>query len=502
MKGRDMKTKLMLLATALSAGCTSVDVTRVDPANPRTRVGLPYPLPMTQYRLQLVRQVVGCGSDIKLSASTKVEEARNAPDPLQQFVIDPASLGSLTKTSEIKAEYHPNGLVKAINATAEDKTAEIIGTIGGIGVKIASLAAGFGAEAGQEACTDEVVQALEKVAAQKPKLALATQKVEEKTAELKRLKEKAATLGTLIDEGSKSQLSTAYDQLTAAIEAQKAEARALAKLMEPLSHVQVVQWPPDGDTGRGVFPFDRALLKRWKRPGGDEDPAAAEAIEQELRKLDIYAQLIPLTGTGRRLETERPLRPFQNAAGGDPSPNPGAAFKTAADTVVPSLGIPFRQPDLGWLRLCSSAHCDSGGDPLADQRGNVSQMGYIYYLPCESRAFSSTSCSFELTEDGWLKSMGTAEKKAVLAEGLGAVEDLLGKAGAIQSTLQGADTAAYKRKTDELKAEAEYRAAQKAMIESPTAPLAARTELARAEKEALEAEAELAEVQRLLGRGL
>lgn len=504
-----MRTHALIAAMLTCTACTSVDVNRVSALDPKSRVGLPYPLPFTQYKLQLTRQVIGCGPNIKLAASAKIEETRNAPDPLHRYVIDPNSLASIVKTSEIKAEYHPNGLVKSLNATAEDKTAEVIANVGSIGVKIASLAAGVGAAGDTlpEACSEEVVGALAKVAEQKPKLEAATKLVETRTAALKTSKDKIVTLGAAVNEKSKDDLSQAHDLLAEAVDAQKRETRVMAKLMEPLSQTEIVQWPGDGDTGRGVFHFDPAVIARWKNPKavGDDDPAVQAAIQTEIAKLDIYAQVVPLVASGRSLQTESPLRPAPPQQDGKPVRNPGAAFRTVADTVVPKLGIPFRQPDHGWLRLCSSNHCDSGGEALADQRGSILQLGYVYYLPCESRPFSSISCSFELTEDGWLKSMGTAQKQAALVGATDSVESLLDSATSIRSTLKGAATAALEAETKALKAEADYRAAVKALDDDPNAAttaeragLQANVELARARKALLEAEAELEDARKAL----
>jgi hypothetical protein len=490
-----MKRHALIIAALGCTACTSVDVTRVDPARPSSRVGISHPLAFTQYRIQLTRQVVGCGNQMKLSAGAKIEETRAAADPLHRFVIDPNSLSSPFKTSEIKAEYHPNGLVKTLNATADDKTGEVIANIGSIGVKIATLAAGVGAAGpgGPEACHPDVVAALTKVATQKEKVKDATAAVEARTAQLKAIKEKIVTLGAAVNERSRDDLSTALDLLAEATDTQKREARTLAKLMEPLSHTETILWPANGDVGRGAFPFDRSVVRRWQNPAtpGDDDPA-------ELGKLDIFVQIISLSDTARILRTERP-RPA-TAGTADPT--------TPPDTVVPRLGIPYRQPDYGQLRICSASHCDEGGDELAEQRGNILQLGYVYYLPCQSRPFTSISCSYELAEDGWLKSMGTAQRQAAAVGATGAAGALLDSATSIHGTLAGDDLADMKARTDALKAEAELRAAQKALEDQPVDPnaatrlqttaLQANVELAHAEKALLEAEAELADARRVL----
>jgi hypothetical protein len=468
--------KLVLIAMTLSStACTSVQVKEVSATDPKTRVGLPYPLPFTQHRMLLTRQVVECGAKPKVLATAKIEETRNAPDPLHRYVIDPNSLSSIVKTSELKAEYHPNGLVKALNATAEDKTGEIIGNVAGIGVKIASLMAAPGSGgAAQEACKQSVIDALAKIKTQEPKLEHANKNVETATAALKAAKEKLVTLGASADETSKTALSTAYTALTNALDAQKKEAKALTELMKEVSHTETHYWPGNGDVGRGVFPFDQSVLKRWMSL--DDDPSVA----QEVKKLDIYVQLDPATEGGRALRTVKP----------EAGVKPAGLAATARDALNAKLGIPFRQPEIGHLQICSGGFCNAGGEQVAEHRGNILQLGYVYYLPCESKPFSSVACSFELTEDGSLKSMGTANKQAILAGGTDALESALESAGTIKKTL------------------AEYRAAVKALDESPnagaaseTAALKAQIELAKAKKDLLTAEAELRSAQALLGVG-
>ena len=270
--------------------------------------------------------------------------------------------------------------------------------------------------------------------------------------------------------------------------------------MEPLSHTQTIQWPSNGDIC-GAFPFDRTILNRWRNPNapGDDDPAAAAAIASELAKLDLYIQILPLSETGRPLRTERPQIV------------PAAYPPTAPDTVDARLGVPYRQPDFGQIRVCTANYCDKGGEEIAEKKGNILQLGYVYYLPCKSRPFTSISCSYELAEDGWLKSMGTAQTQAAAVGATDAVEALLDSATSIRSTLAGADMAELKAKTERAKAEAEYRAALKALEEQPVDPnaaarlqttaLQANVELAHAEKALLEAEAELAEARRVLRPG-
>ena len=111
-------------------GCTtSLMVLRVDPARPETRVGLPYPLPYTRYEIEITRQIAGCGPLLKALVKADIKKVTTAPDPNQIFVLDPNSLSSAFKTSAVKIDYQLNGSLASLNASAEDRSAQIISNV-------------------------------------------------------------------------------------------------------------------------------------------------------------------------------------------------------------------------------------------------------------------------------------------------------------------------------------------------------------------------------------
>jgi len=388
-----MKSIALLVAALGCTACTSLKVHEFNPALPASRVGIPYPLGFTQYKIELTRRVIACGNEMKVAAAAKIEETRNAPDPQRRYVIDPNSLGSMVKTSDVKLEYHPNGLVGALNASAVDKTGDIIANVGTTAVKIASLAAAAGGPAG--ACKPEVVQALADVEAQQAKVATANDVLERSLARMKRAREKVEALGAATDESAKAEASKAYDELIVSTSRQKAETEKLDALLAKITYKQVVRWPENGDVGRGVYRMDPDVLANWalNLSGDPLNPARAQ--------LDIFIQLETVSSDGRPLPLVRP--------GDSAAPPTGSGIDEKID---PALGIPFRQPGYGELKICNINFCDRGGEVLATQAGSALQLGQIYYLPCRSRPFTSVECKFELTEDGWLKSMGTSNKEA------------------------------------------------------------------------------------------
>jgi hypothetical protein len=162
-------------------------------------------------------------------------------------------------------------------------------------------------------------------------------------------------------------------------------------------------------------------------------------------------------------------------------------------------GIPYRQPELGRFSVCTKAQCGHpDAEPMIEQDGMFQQLGLIYFLNCTSRPFTSIGCTFEMSEDGRLKSIGTENKTAPLADATKALDGLVGNAGDVLAALKEDKTAKLKTQTDYLKAQADYAAAQKALISDPDATpaqiatLKLQADLANAKIAALDAEAALA----------
>jgi hypothetical protein len=456
-----MRRPIVLAAVVLTAGCTTtLRVHRVTSAA-SSRVGVPYPLMFTRYGIELTRQVAGCGPELKAAVKAEIKATEGAPDPRQWFVLDPNSLASALKTSEVKVQYHPNGGVASLNATAEDRTGQVVANLTATAAKLVSILAAAGAAPGvtAEACSPEVLAALDTVKKQRPVVAAATQVVDSLTAELKALFAKALAAGGNVDEATKAAISRTYDLLAAATQDLEEKSLPLEKALKVITFVETVYWPPDGDTTNGEYALPEAVFKRWGAV--DEDPG-------ERGKFTVSLSLTKIGGEGR-----------------DPS---------KPDVVEPGLGIPYRQPVLGRLAACTGTPCGDDNVPIARKDGDVLQFGHVYYLPCRSRAFSSVNCAFETLESGRIKTMGTAQKAAT-AEGLtAAVKDAVTQAGAAQDTLRNAETARLEARTKALKAEADYRAAVAALQPKQPDPLQKYKEDAAA----LKAEADLFNAQRAL----
>lgn len=428
----------------------------------------------TRYQIDITRQVAGCGPKLKALVKAEIKATESVPDPMQQFVVDPNSLSSPLKTSDVSFGYATNGAVTSFNATAEDHTAQVVSNVVATAFKAVTIFGVAGAAPGapSEACSKEVLDAREQIKKQGPVVEAATTVVASLTQDLKALATKATAVGGNVDKATKEAMSKKYDALAAATEDQKSKSDVLDKAMKVVTDVQTVRFPKDGDTGVDVYPLADAVFVRWGRLDSNPNSRA---------DFSVTIALDTINGIGRTLST--------------------------ADVVDPSLGLPYRQPVLGRLTVCSGGPCSKDNAPLLENVGPVLQMGYVYYLPCQSRPFSSVGCTFTMTDAGELKTMGSSQKTAT-AEGLsGAAKDVVTQAGTLHDTLSGASTAKLQAETAALKAKADYAAAEAALQPDPlktdkdqTATLKADTDLLNAKLAQIQADAALADAMAKAGK--
>lgn len=468
---------VMLVVVTASCTTTSLKVTRVDPQHVKeTMVGVPYPLMFTRYQIEVTRQVAGCGPELAALVKAEIKITEAAPDPNQQFVLDPNSLASAMKTSEVKLEYQSNGAVATLNATAEDKTGAVVSNIVSSLFKVATIFAAAGGAPGAtvEACSKEVLDARAVIAKQRPLVDAATKVVDALRTDLNGLLAKVAAASGNADEGTKKALAAKYDALTLANEDLKEKSAPLEKALKVVTYVETLIWPTDGDTFSAEFPLAPAVFKRW---------GAVDDNQNSRAKFTVFLDIAPVGLNGRNNLDD-------------------------LQTVDPDLGVPYRLPMTGRLTVCVGSKCDANNTAIAEKVGEVLQLGNVFYLPCESRPFTSIGCTFAMTEGGQLKSMGTTQKAAA-AEGASTVlKDVTTQAAAFQETLSTAGSKKLQAKTAALKAEAEYAAAAAALQPDPTKPdkdqtavLKAQTDLLNAQRAQLEAQFALTEALTKAGKG-
>ena len=412
------------LCACLATGCsTDVAVRRVDLEDGKTRAGIPYPLAFSRFEIGITRQVIDCPSDgILIAAKAEIKGPTAAPDPDNLFVIDPTSIAGAFKTSDLLVKYsEATGSPSSLNATVEDRTAQVIANIAGIAVSTAKLVAlpGVPAAAPTTACSDAAVAALAQAKSLAPKVAAARKIVESRTGDLKSVQDKLAAMGVNADERTKRELADKYSALQSATADLDAVSADLDKALAVIVDKRVVLWPARGNEADGFDEVDPDVLGRWTRR-----PLAEPASSR------VSFALRSMAGDGH---------------------DPG---KEAA--LDPSRGIPVRQPVKGSLKVCRPTCKD---DVIAQTTSDVLQLGYVYYLPCQSRPFSSMVCSLTIADSGRLTSMGNNSKVATAEALSGSLQGLVDKATEVKQTRADAATKRLEAQTAYLKALADRDAA-------------------------------------------
>jgi hypothetical protein len=468
----------VLLSSFALSGCTTSLVVK-PAASDDARVGLPYPLLYNAFDITITRRLVACASAADVYFKAEIKPLGSHPDPHHAYVIDPNSLASWMKTSEVKLNYYPSGAPKSLNVTVEDKTGAVMSNVLGTFAKIGNIAIGVpgGPPSTESVCTPAVMKALEDVTSLNAKLAEKEGKVGVLTAELKALVDKIAGVASEPDAATKQMLSRRYDELQVAKEQLTALTEQLADVNRVLTDVEPVVWPRDGDTWQGVIQIRPFVLQRWFRNPKDENVKP--------RQFDVAFDIKPLSMGNHARANNRP----QNVS-----------------TVN---GIPYRPPVAGVLRVCKSGPCPEEGSEGRALIGRVDadllQLGTLYYLACTSRPFSSIGCAFELTEAGQLQSIGTSHQAAVAEGAMAAAKDVATQLAAMQAERDAAPLKQTQARVNELKAQADLIAAQKALTPDltaeQTAAVNAQADLYKAELARLEAEEALRAAYQKAGKG-
>lgn len=503
------------LSVLLGACSTSLKVVPFDESKPETAVGVPFPLMFTRYDLEIKRQVVACLPRLTVKVTAELKGSKSAPDPKQVFTLQPNSLSASLKTSAVKTTYHPTGSAATLNASADDKTGAVVANVAGAAAKVVALGAGNvffanGVETLAIQCKEDVRKALEGAKIDQPKVASAGALVEKLTSDLANLVKRAAMAGNNPDQATKRELSKTAKSLVDAIADAAAKTEELGKKLKVLTSVTSKSWPTHGDEGIGTSSMPKEPFLKWaqvvvipaSKPNGltmspakqapiislfppqppqqipaenTEDAKRAEdaGVKDALDKARTVAAENALNAAHAELNVALTLKLLAGA---------GRQSLEVPQKVDPGLGVPYRAPALGRLRVCAGRTCGEDDVALVQADGQVQQLGYVYYLPCTSRPFSSITCTLEFAETGELKSAGT-ENKAAVAEGLtAAAKDVLTQVATAKEAKAAAGNKALEAKNAALKLQVDN-----AKLEAALSPNASQAEL-----DALKLETELA----------
>ncbi len=129
-------------ALALSACTTHLQSGRTKPAN--IPQGVVYHLPHMLYDVDATREIIACparpGDLVGFKMTAKATPRIVAGEPL---VIAYEDLASITKTSDIAIDLFPNGTLKSVNFTVDDRTADVASEVFKSAVSIGKIAFGL-----------------------------------------------------------------------------------------------------------------------------------------------------------------------------------------------------------------------------------------------------------------------------------------------------------------------------------------------------------------------
>lgn len=487
-----MKLSLLLAPAAalcLSACTSNLAVNRYDSASPAT--GMPYRLKLTQYEVALTWRVVSCTvgqqKPLKIKIGAEIKD-KTALDPDQFYIVDPRSLQGMFRNTEFAMEWYSDRGLKSINSSVDDQTGAAITNVLTGAVKLAGAGLVPGGASKGIVCPEKILTTLEQIngkgkkEGQQAKVDRVKKAVDEQTLVLARLTAKAAAAGNAVDNATRRRLARAEETLYALTQQLTAEQKALKELVDVVSETRTVTWPRVGTefaSVRPVLPSSEALA-RWGTDAQNLD-------------LAIWFRLVPADGTTVRLAEA------QRAANGH---QPRRALN----------GLPYREPQLMRLEICSGAPCEGTREELLDKKALVKdaetlvlQAGPLLYLPFQGRTFANIKSSAGFSEAGTLTTAGTSQLRS---PGVGASEAFKSGAEQVAALVDASLTADTKRLqaiTAEAKARKELADAEAALepvvdAEKKAAIAAFQTDasLAAAERSKIEAELALAAARRQL----
>lgn len=475
-----MQNRIWAIATIalLHSGCTThLEVGRGDPSIASSRRGIAYFLPFTQFE-NAITWSIACDKTGVASLVPKVEStAKAARDPSEIYVIDYTSLDAWTKTSSVKVDFYDSGAIKAINAAADDRTAEIAGkALTAIG-KVAKFAAVGGLDSTVPKCSKSALDGLTDVSTAKGNVTRLTNRLATETASLDAVTARVLRSG----DSTSDSVRRSHDRLIGKVAATQFELdRSKAELIGALtavSYTETTIFPEASNAFESTTPatVPDKQLQKWL------EPLSSTQREAFADLFSIYFQLSSLKGWEK-----------------------GVSYDDTRVSTKESrkAGLRYRVGVPGTLSVCQGAKCSDDlsitKEVIAELPINILQRGTTFYLPFSSAPFTNAGLNATFTEGGVLTSAGY-EQKRTSGEAVVGIADLLADQVV---TLGGAIHEAKNTKLEKLKEQTELAKARKDLADAERAlviapksetatqleTLAADTELKRAELANVEAE--------------
>lgn len=387
---------LALCACALMSGCASeLRVVSSKGNDPIPHAGAPYNLTFTQFRITVHRRLADCRpgrtsqDPVTLDVVTQFKiDSREARDPAREYVIDFLALRSFMKTTDLRIEYHPNGALKTVNASADDVTGSLVGAVASAVARFAvSQVPVLKTLAEMDTFSElpgpcpghlkpEVSDALLRRDDLTREVEQLAKDVERSRAEVEHLVTVGKVQGRVWSEAERVQMTAALQRIQELVRRLNPLRTELNDLLALLTISSELAWPSDGDLRSGMIPRPGdGTLGKWIRPG---------------------ATHLPLADHFLYLRSDSRLQPTGKC------PPSGCQEP-------PEAGLRFRIPVPGELLICSGAECmpdGSGGQVVVRHEAMLSQLGRVFALPLRNYPFMKQNLVATFSEAGQPLSLG------------------------------------------------------------------------------------------------
>ncbi len=419
----------LVLASVLLAGCTTLSSqseTRTI-SNTDAIKGIQYSLPILQYEIKITRTLAQCeekiapGSDKMRSALRFTVKAEATPVfvPGERFTVDYEKLAGFTKISSFAIENYPSGTLKSVNASAEDRSAEIISGGAKAAFGIAKLVMGVpGISAAQGvtesddmmlACAKGTQGLLDEVKTTSASLKTEVDALAVITARVTTLTERAAA--DSLNDAGKDELLRKLGQQKAAAEKVADAQTAADKAKAAVSMTTSERSPASLSSGvSGYLELGGTDLARLQKLLVLQ--AATDASREDgtfCGSSSLRDCLADQLQANWRLESLTEL----------PKATIADVKKGAVGTTVAQNGLFVRPPEPGRLLVCrrlkdSNSRCSTTAKELllATPDALVPQLGQLRYLPFRNEMFQNNSLVISLRENGSVEKFEYKDLKA------------------------------------------------------------------------------------------
>jgi hypothetical protein len=481
------KLHVLLMLCILQASCTThLESSKLDPAKAQKYNayldGIHYSLPKTQLLLKATYRIVSCNQNAEINV--KLEASSSAiPDPNHHYVIDKDALNSWTKSTSLKVEYHPNMMIKSINATADDKVAPIIADVVSTVAKVATVAAAAAGVTPSEACLPTVATAVKKVSEAELNIKSVTKMLELFELDITYLRGVKAEKGDKWDAADKEKylkLLNEYHEASRLLATSKTD---LQENLKKISFERNITWSPNADE----FLFTQLTGSVPVFDGLDQnDPDVAAALSVSTKNLrdgkfikdtEIYVKMVnpSMLQTKIAVESTKSNSPFMRMSKDCELQNcfdvlqksDFEAFKITGDKEKKIIGFVYRYPSVATLDFCSTLQCNGTDNKhLATYSGALIQLGKLQAISLKSPPFTNRKFAATFSEDGaptMLEFSADSSGQNIAAAVKGAVTS----ASEIYTGEKGKELKSIQNETTLLKAKKDLKDLKLSLVETP-----------------------------------